>query len=278
MAYKGIKELRKPISRVKTDANIKAVQEAVKEEFSFHPKSPAIWKLIRHKDISRNIRNFLWKSLHGAHQIGKYWVNIPDCEERANCVHCGEVEGLDHILLMCPSPGQSEIWKLAEEFWTKKHPVWPTVFMGSILGSGLARFKDGAGKPQPALKRLYKILMTESAHMIWKLHCDSVIGRGTNPPSTNDVHNRWVKIMNEHLDIDRNLTNKLKYDRRHALLPSLVLETWRGTLLDEDKLPDDWLREPRVLVGIAPKRSRRSPSPQPMMAWSPTLLSAAHRA
>jgi hypothetical protein len=72
LAYKGIKALRKPVSRVKTDANIKAVQEAVKEEFSFHPKSPAIWKSIRHKDIGRNIRNFLWKSLHGTHRIGTY--------------------------------------------------------------------------------------------------------------------------------------------------------------------------------------------------------------
>ncbi|KAJ7920230.1 hypothetical protein B0H13DRAFT_1583892, partial [Mycena leptocephala] len=118
---------------------------------------------ICNKDIGRNIRNFLWKSMHGARRIGKYWVNIPECEDRANCVHCGEVESLEHILLVCPNPGQSEIWKLTEEFWTKKHAIWPTVSMGSILESDVARFKDAAGKPQPFLERLYKILMTESA-------------------------------------------------------------------------------------------------------------------
>ncbi|KAJ7908071.1 hypothetical protein B0H13DRAFT_2233358 [Mycena leptocephala] len=234
MAYRGIKEMHKPVSRPKTDENVKIVQEAVKNIFSFHPKSPAIWKSIRHKEIS-------------------YWTNIPECEDRANCVHCGEVESLEHILLECPSPGQNEIWRLAEELWTKKHPDWPTVSMGSILGSGLARFKDAAGKPQPALARLYKILMTESAHIIWKLR-------------SNEVHNRWLKVINECLEIDRILTNKLKYGKQHALAPSLVLETWGGTLLGEDELSDDWLREPGVLVGIAPKRSRRSPSP-PSGRW-----------
>ncbi|KAJ7864066.1 RnaseH-domain-containing protein [Mycena leptocephala] len=259
MAYRGIKEMHKPVSRPQTDENVKIVQEAVKNIFSFHPKSPATWKSIRHKDIGRNIRNVLWKSMHGAHRVGKYWTNIPECEDRANCVHCGEVESLEHILLECPSPGQNEIWRLAEELWTKKHPDWSTVSMGSILGSGLARFKDAAGKPQPALARLYKILMTESAHIIWKLRCDSVIGRGGTPPSANEVHNRWLKI-------DRILTNKLKYGKQHALAPSLVLETWGGTLLGEDELPDDWLREPGVLVGIAPKKSRRSLSP-PSGRW-----------
>ncbi|KAJ7615232.1 hypothetical protein DFH06DRAFT_899681, partial [Mycena polygramma] len=65
--------------------------------------------------------------------------------------------------------------------------------------------------------------------------------------STQEVHNRWV---NERLEIDTNLTNKSKYGKQHALSPALVLDTWRGTLLDEGKLPVDWLREPGVLVGI----------------------------
>ncbi|KAJ7923120.1 ribonuclease H-like protein [Mycena leptocephala] len=236
IAYKGIKEMREP--RVRT---------AIKDTFSFHPKSPTIWKSMRHWDIGRNIRNFLWKSMHGAHRLGKWWLNIPECEERANCIHCGPEETLDHILLECPSPSQSEVWKLTEQFWTKKGPRWPAVSMGTILGSGLAVFKDDAGKPQPALARLYKILMTELAHVIWKLRCDSVIGRGGIPPSTHEI--------------DMNLTNRAKYGKQHALSPALVLDTWRGTLLDEGTLPADWLREPGVLVGITPKRSLRSPSP-----------------
>ncbi|KAJ7779935.1 hypothetical protein B0H16DRAFT_1300123, partial [Mycena metata] len=218
-------------------------------------------KSIRHKDISRNIRNFFWKSMHSAHRVGKYWEHIPECGDRANCLHCGAEESLQHILLECSSPGQSEIWKLAEKFWKQKYSEWPEMSMGLLLGSSLAIFKDGNGKPQPAKSRLYRILVSESAHVIWKLRCDSVIGRGGVPPTTNEVHNRWIKIINGRLEIDINLTNKVKYGKQQVIPPSLVLETWRGTLHREGELPVDWLREPGVLVGIAPLRSRRSPSP-----------------
>ncbi|KAJ7845761.1 hypothetical protein B0H13DRAFT_1561391, partial [Mycena leptocephala] len=90
----------------------------------------------------------------------------------------------------------------------------------------------------------------ESTHAIWKLRCDSIIGRGGTAPSKNEVHNRWLKLINERLEIDKNLTNKLQYGKQHGLSPSLVLETRSGTLLGEDDLPDDWLREPGALVGI----------------------------
>jgi hypothetical protein len=42
----------------------------------------------------------------------------------------------------CKRPGQTEIWKLAEEFWAKKHPTWPPLSLGNILGSGLTVFTD----------------------------------------------------------------------------------------------------------------------------------------
>ncbi|KAJ7839757.1 hypothetical protein B0H13DRAFT_2239580 [Mycena leptocephala] len=204
IAYKGIKEMREPVSRKKTDEIVK-----------------------------------------GCALPRKWWLNIPECEERANCVHCGAEETLDHFLLQCPSPGQSEVQKLAEKLWTKKESN----------GSGLAVFKDDSGKPQPALVRLYKILMTELAHVIWKLRCDSMIGHEGTPLSMHEVHNRWVKVMNECLEIDINLTNKLKYGKQHTLSPAVVLDTWHRTLLDKDTLPDNWLREPGVL------------SPPPPIGW-----------
>ncbi|KAJ7039976.1 hypothetical protein C8F04DRAFT_948886, partial [Mycena alexandri] len=53
---------------------------------------------------------FLYKSMHRAHHIGKYWLHIPQNEERATCTYCpGVMESLDHILLKCQSPGQTEI-------------------------------------------------------------------------------------------------------------------------------------------------------------------------
>lgn len=75
LAYKGIKETHEPVTRKTTNENTKRVQEAVRNTFSFHPQVLAIWKSIRHKDTSKNIRNFLWKTMHGAHRIGKYWAH-----------------------------------------------------------------------------------------------------------------------------------------------------------------------------------------------------------
>ncbi|KAJ7903143.1 hypothetical protein B0H13DRAFT_2233955 [Mycena leptocephala] len=237
--------MREPVTRKTTDENVKKIQAAVKSEFQFTPTPSSIWNKARLKDISPRIRGFLWRSIHGANRIGKYWTHIPECGDRANCTHCGEEESLEHILLSCPSPGQN----------------WPEPSLGLILGAGLASFKDDKGKPNAAKARLYTILMTESARLIWKLRCDSIIGRSGVAPTPNEIHNRWVKIMNDRLQMDINLTDKIKHGKQHVLAPTLVLETWSGTLAEEDKLPKDWLREPGVLVGIAPTRSRRSPSP-----------------
>jgi len=37
---------------------------------------------------------------------------------------------------------------------------------------------------------------------------------------------------------------------KKALDKLLVLHTWSGVLKDEASLPEDWIRQPRVLVGI----------------------------
>ncbi|KAJ7260541.1 hypothetical protein C8J57DRAFT_1037543, partial [Mycena rebaudengoi] len=103
--------------------------------------------------------------------------------------------------------------------------------------------------------RLYRILISESAHFIWKLRCECVIGRDDQPPTVREAQNRWFKIMNERLEIDINLSSKrLKYGSEYSIAPSVVLSTRNGTLLDEDKLPENWPREPGVLVTIAPMR------------------------
>jgi ribonuclease HI len=69
--------------------------------------------------------------------------------------------------------------------------------------------------------------------------------------------------MNKRLIIDRLLTDKITYGKQASVPHLLVLQTWSKTLRNEDEIPDDWLREPEVLVGMEPKRSRRSPSPMP---------------
>ncbi|KAK0433141.1 hypothetical protein EV421DRAFT_1690382, partial [Armillaria borealis] len=64
-----------------------------------------------------------------------------------------------------------------------------------------------------------------------------------------EIWNLWINAMNKRLTIDRVLVNKRRYDSR-ALKKAVVLSTWRGTLLNEKALPEDWLDQNGVLVGM----------------------------
>ncbi|KAJ7609550.1 ribonuclease H-like protein [Mycena polygramma] len=261
LAYKAIKELRATPSRKTTEANVKLIQDAGRLQRGKTPTVASIWKSVRHKDLSRQIKTFLWKSIHGAHRVGKFWTNIPGYEDRATCEACGEVESLEHILLECKCPGQADIWKLASELWAKKFGVMPPPTTGGILGCCLASFESETKSKPSGVNRLFRILISESAYLIWKLRCERVIGRDGEAHSVAEIHNHWVQTLNDRLEIDRFMACDLSYQGRQVILPAVVLRTWSRTLLDEGKLPQNWLREPKVLVGIVSKRSQQSPSP-----------------
>jgi hypothetical protein len=127
-----------------------------------------------------------------------------------------------------------------------------------ITGCGLSDFKDSKGNCKAGGNRLYRILMSESAHLIWKLRCTRVIELGDNEetwPSKREIHNKWVHAMNRRLALDQAMTNT-RYGT-NALNKDLVLHTWSGVLQDESSLPEDWIRQPGVLVGIVPLEQQR---------------------
>ncbi|KAJ7089498.1 hypothetical protein C8R43DRAFT_1092558 [Mycena crocata] len=221
LAYRGIGELQKKVSRKATNTSIEKIQEALRADFAHTPTAATIWKSIRHRDISRPIRTFLWKSIHNAHRIGKFCENIPECQDRAICSHCKETESLEHIILGCSKP---------------------------------ATFTDEKNRPVPSTGRLYRILITESAFLIWKLRCESVIQHNGAPPTERGVQNRWIWTINERLNIDRS---------QYSLPYSLVLETWKGTLNDEAELPENWISKSEVLVGIIPIGPLQPPASPP---------------
>ncbi|KAF8873963.1 hypothetical protein CPB85DRAFT_1236647 [Mucidula mucida] len=94
-------------------------------------------------------------------------------------------------------------------------------------------------------ERLRRILISESAHLIWKLRNDRVINE--RPSYTRrEIENRWKYVINRRLELDCLLANKEKFGKK-AISKSLVLNTWRDTLPDEHE--DDWMKETGVLVG-----------------------------
>ncbi|KAJ7138835.1 hypothetical protein C8R46DRAFT_921730 [Mycena filopes] len=135
--------------------------------------------------------------------------------------------------------------------------------MGDILGCCLAIFESESRSRPSGVNRLYRILISESVYLIWKLRCERVIAREGVPHSLAEIQNRWIHMLNERIDVDRFMACDISFRQKKPALPALVLKTWSRTLLSEEKLPKDWLREPEVLVGIVPRRSQRSSPPDP---------------
>ncbi|KAJ6534174.1 hypothetical protein B0H19DRAFT_964425, partial [Mycena capillaripes] len=71
--------------------------------------------------------------------------------------------------------------------------------------------------------RLYRILVSESMYVIWKMRCDSVLSRAGELISAQETHNKWVGTINECLLTDRIFTNSSKYGKGTSVPLILVL-------------------------------------------------------
>ncbi|KAJ7691828.1 hypothetical protein B0H17DRAFT_1159747 [Mycena rosella] len=249
--YRSIREIKThkqaATPRPSTTRMLDVVRKAAADIFDRHVSDADIWKSLTPKDFLPRTAQFLWKGIHNVHWIGRYWTHIPECEERATCKDCDVVEDLEHILLKCESPGRATIWRAAKALWRGKEGEWPELTLGTVLGCGLAEFRDERGKTKMGSQRLYRILMSESAFQIWKLRNERVISRDGTPASEDEIVNKWKFAVNQRLQVDITLANRPRKGKRPALAPHLVLATWSKTLDDEHKLPANWLREPRVL-------------------------------
>ncbi|KAE9392449.1 hypothetical protein BT96DRAFT_1057036 [Gymnopus androsaceus JB14] len=198
----------------------------------------AKWCVKEINDFSRPFRYFLWMTIYNGYKVGDYWRNIPTMEHCAECHHCRCDESMEHILLECEAHGQAKIWELTE---------WIAPDFGTILSCGLLKVKDPEGKYMQGDSRLYRILISESAHLIWKLRCNRVINGKADFLET-EIENRWWRTIQSRLKLDCLLTSN-KFGKG-SLSKRLVEKTWEEVLAGKDNLPDCWIREDGVLVGI----------------------------
>ncbi|KAJ6587714.1 hypothetical protein B0H10DRAFT_1831570, partial [Mycena sp. CBHHK59/15] len=164
------KTFYRSIREEKTKRNLETVQLAAYETFRRPITDADIWSAVHVKGILPQVTQFLWKGIHNAHKAGAYWVHIPKCGNRAICAVCETLESLEHILIHCDCPGRELIWGTAKALWLEKESDWLEVSLGSILGCGLAEFHDDGGKAKHGMQWLYRILMSESAYLIWRIH------------------------------------------------------------------------------------------------------------
>ena len=102
MAYRHLTNSEE-IRRVATQQSKEKIKEAVKEIFGETPMDKAIWKSIRHRDITKKIQDFLWKHAHRIYRLGKFWTHIPGLENRAECPLCNKYDTFDHMISECES-------------------------------------------------------------------------------------------------------------------------------------------------------------------------------
>ncbi|KAJ7133770.1 ribonuclease H-like domain-containing protein [Mycena crocata] len=260
LAYKAIRASKmksKLKKRTRTKINIEKAKAEAEDNFGYVPTEGKIWRSFRNKDLSRQQQHFLWMTTHDAYLTGTHWLrdsNSEEKRERGECQHCGKVDSMEHILTQCEVPGQKEVWALAKELWEKRNPEWPWPGLGAIITSGVALFKNKDGVVQPGDARLYRILMAESAYQIWLIRCDRVLKYNGVHPTEMEIQNRWVDAMNARLRFDCNATHR-KWEKK-ALPVKTVLNTWKGVLMNESKLPDDWTGASGVLVGITAGRQQ----------------------
>ncbi|KZP21144.1 ribonuclease H-like protein [Athelia psychrophila] len=254
-AYAGIREQKKDLApKIGAAIRLDMTRHAAKELTGKQPLDKRIWKSLQHDDFQRTIRIFFWKTMHRAEKVGEFWEKIENREENAYCrvPNCEKaVESMDHILTECKAPEGKIIWELAEKLWKKKIPHWPKIYCaGAVMACALADFRTPEGDKLTGANRLYRIIVSESAWLIWKLRCRRLF----DPDAAKDmitereVHNRWVKVINLRLDLDRAMTNP-KYERK-AIPRTKVLQTWRGTIDDGNNLPPDWTRSKDVCISI----------------------------
>ncbi|KAJ7178149.1 ribonuclease H-like protein [Mycena filopes] len=266
--YKALKRRKAKPDRLKTTIMLDITRHAAWNLSGATPTDSQIWLSIRHQDITRQIhatrktREFLWRCMHQAYKVGGYWRNIPTYGHYATCQHCQVDETIDkytlmeHVLIECDAPGREKLWSLAKELWEKTGYGWPEMNYGSIFARGLVDIRDEKGRRDEGAIRLFRILVTETAHLVWKLRCTRVIDRGGDPSryfSEVELHNKWLFCINSRLKIDTLLTDSRTY-RSRALNVKLVQNTWQGVLKDNQNLPDIWVRQSGFLVGIPPLR------------------------
>ncbi|KAK0209799.1 hypothetical protein IW262DRAFT_1281216, partial [Armillaria fumosa] len=191
------------------------------------------------------IRGFLWKALQNTFKTGAFWEHIgPQYVKRGECPYCKVTKTMEHILIECNIEGQTLLWKLAQELWEMQGQKWITQTSGVALGSMLIQIKLANGKVDRAATRMYRILITETVHMIWKEgpHSHQRIQQSDEDVekwhSCEEIKRMWLDAMNHRLTIDQLLVNKCRFGLK-ALTKVLVLSMWRGTLYNERSLPED---------------------------------------
>ncbi|RDX55641.1 hypothetical protein OH76DRAFT_1338688 [Lentinus brumalis] len=216
-----------------------------------------IWKSFRHQDVARKIGDFLWRCAHDSLRIGAFWKNVAGCEQRAICVCCGTEESIEHILVECRAEATVEIRRLLALILRKKKDRVIPLTLGTLLGATAFTYATKDEASTAAADRLFRIAVSESVYLIWKLRCERTIEHGDAPDSWHtaaEARAKWYACMNRRLALERTLTSRRLGEK--ALDRAVIENTWSGVLNLPDQDQTKWLGVSGVLVGKLDNRNR----------------------
>ncbi|TRM69149.1 hypothetical protein BD626DRAFT_391040 [Schizophyllum amplum] len=253
LAYKAIR-LRKEkqgTTRRPTATNLAQILSDTEDAFGVKLTHESVWKAIRSPIIGLECQYFLWMLTHDAYKVGTYWLKgsfNADQKRRAECAKCGAIETMHHILFDCEYTGQDLVWRLTEQLWGHTKKRWTKQSLGTVVAAGCNPHKTDKGRPMAGANRLWTILMSESAKLIWNLRCERVIQNENEEFSAAEVERRWYATIEYRLTEDRRSTSRSL--GKQALDPSLVVSTWKPVINGFQSLPPEWTGDTGVLVGI----------------------------
>ncbi len=252
LAYRGIKREKPGEERLSTMRMVQRVTATITELSGTRMTEARLWTLLRSPDVARKAGDFLWRCLHDSLRIGKFWRNIAGCEMREVCAHCGTEESIEHVLVECDAIATQEIRRLTKAVIKKRTGRDTDLTLGEMLGAAAVTYKGRVADETQAgaLDRFFRIVVTESVYLVWKIRCERAIDRRETPErwhSKREAREKWYYTLNKRLALDRTLTSG-RFGRK-AVSAEMVTKTWEGVLNVERNEQEHWLKLKGVLVG-----------------------------
>ena len=269
IAYQGLTSTTTLEYKRNTLALLDITRYALQETTNSLEHDAKIWAACRHPDLSKKIQSFIFKTLHNTYRIGSFWEQINNFSHRARCTACAaETESMEHILTECTNPTRTTIWNAAKQLWPSKHGNWPTISIGLILGCGAINIPHVPDENNPNDKaventkrgasRLLRIIISESAYLIWTLRCERVIQDKIHTPE--NISKRWHNSLLKRLQLDRAIASTSRRDGKFA---ATVKSTWQDIISEyNNNLQQNWVTALEVLVGITLPRPRSTDLPR----------------
>lgn len=262
LAYKAIRERKaaKLPARRATEAVVGRVVEDVERLTGRKIKPRTFWDSLTKTAVSRECRQFLWKTAHDAFMVGDKWRRPKMSDElqaRAVCSKCNVTESMDHILFQCEAVGRSQVWELLREHWEGTGYEPRELCWGTIVGAPCMTARaDGGVRLLDAKSELWTILATESAYLVWKLRCERVIQNEGSEFTVAEVENRWRSVILGRAVLDHRSTAKSLGSR--ALNEEAVQSTWAPLARNiAENQAEFEVSSSEVLAGIIRRLSKR---------------------